>query len=58
MKILYKNIEIIENFSNKQNQLYHSIKQKNTNNICYYFKKLDFNDILKYMKNILIKNRI
>ncbi len=46
IRTLYKNIEIIENFTNKQNQLYHSIKQKNINNVCYYFNKLDLNDIL------------
>ena len=57
MKILYKNIEIIENFTNKQNQLYHSIKQKNTNNICYYFKKLDFNDILQVYEKYFNKKQ-
>jgi len=45
-RILYKNIDNIENFNNKQNQLYNSIKRKNINNICYYFNKLELNDIL------------
>ena len=46
VRILYKKIDNIENFNNKQNQLYHSIKRKNINNICYYFNKLELNDIL------------